>query len=503
MKNKVFLVLLGIIIGYLFFTLFSKDSFSPEGYKGSIFYSGNNKKAHMILNRALSKNSQITWGTGNHTASPIPTGAVGPEKYTNRLSGVIQNTDIAKVTHKALEEGTNVILVIGDGLGFNHMTLPIFMNMADNKSVITYFEKIMNEGSTAVTLTNPARGLVTGSAAAGTAISTGTKTLIDIVGLDSTGGVLKNSVDVAKEHNYSTAIITDAGITDATPAAFYAHIYNRDLENKIAEQLVESDIDLIFGGGAGRFIPSDTYFKDYNYFNFEEKYLNEKSSREDSKNLLNKFIEKGYKFLSTEEELNKLNPSEEKVLGLFAPGGLEAPIDRYYKETKQPSIAAVSEKALKILSKRKNFFIMIEAARIDWEAHDNDAGAVYHAVEEMNKILEVCYNYYTNNKKNTLLIFTADHETGGFGISYTKVNKENQFTKKLSNGEEWFSITSPLHFSDFRKLKEQKKSIYKIFQNVNSSNELFNEVNNNLPYRISEEDAKVIYNVLKGYNKSK
>lgn len=111
-------------------------------------------------------------------------------------------------------------------------------------------------------LTNPVNGLVTGSAAAATAIATGTKTLLDILGLDQNGNMLETSMELAKKNNYQTGLVTDAGITDATPAGFYAHIHNRDLENEVARQLLESNVDVIFGGAALKFIPQNTKLKD-------------------------------------------------------------------------------------------------------------------------------------------------------------------------------------------------------------------------------------------------
>ena len=388
------------------------------------FWISSSKRAHMMLNKALSKETHIAWGTGNHTASPIPTGAVGPQKYTNKLNGLIHNTDIGKVSHQAIKDGMNVILVIGDGMGINHMSLPIYMRIAENSIEKTYFEKILNEGSCGITLNNPVGGLVAGSATSATSIATGVQSYLEVVSVDTNGFSIQTSLELAKESNYSTAIITDAGITDGTPAAFYAHSYNRDLENSIVEQLINTKIDIIFGGGAKRFIPNGTMVKDYKYFSDSDSRFNANSARKDDKNLLTEFEDNGYKIISNKTDLLNLDDNTDRVLGLFAPGGLSAAIDRDDEETGEPSLVNMAEKTIKILkNKKRNYFMMIEAGRIDWEAHDNDAGAVYRAMEEMNDILKVCYDEYRKGKKNTLLIFTADHETGGLSISYTKVNK--------------------------------------------------------------------------------
>lgn len=473
------------------------------GYKNDVYWQGNNKHAHLLYNRAISRQSHLAWATGNHTSSPVPCGAIGPEKYLKQIKGIIDNTLIGKITKEAIYDKTNIIMVIGDGFGFNHMALPIYMRIAESDTNKTYFERIMDEGSNAIILTNPVNGLVTGSAAAATAIATGTKTLLDILGLDQNGNMLETSMELAKKNNYQTGLVTDAGITDATPAGFYAHIHNRDLENEVARQLLESNFDVIFGGAALKFIPQNTKlkdlkeFKDCNYFN------RELSERTDNLNLINGFAEKGYKIIGDKSGLNNLDTNTEKVLGLFASGGLSAAIDRDDENTGEPSLVEMVQKSIQILDKdSNNFFVMIEAGRIDWEAHDNDAGAVYKAVDELNRVLKVCYEYQKRNP-NTLLVFLADHETGGLNISYTKVSEENAFKKDLSNNKKWLSITDPLHFQEYEKLKSPKKSLYKIFSAAKSKEELLDLLNSNSDYKINIEDAEVIFNSLMNYKKAK
>ena len=504
MKEAIKYIAAGCLAALITFAIMYEGNNDYVGYKGDTFYANNSKLAHLMLNRALSEETHIAWSTGNHTASPVPCGAVGLPKYTDRLNGLIQNTEIAKVTHKAIEEGQNVILVIGDGMGINHMSLPVYMRIAENKTEKTYFERILNEGSCAIVLNHPVGGLVTGSATSGTSLATGVKSYMEVISVDTNGYPVPSSIDIAKDNGYSTAIITDAGITDGTPAAFYAHSYNRDLENEIAEQLIDHRIDIVFGGGAARFIPSGTSLKDFKYFTNADLMYNANSDRSDNKNLLDEFVSNNYKIVSSRNDVMALDASTERVLGLFAPGGLSAAIDRDIEDTGEPSLVEVTEKAFQILNhKKKNYFIMVEAGRIDWEAHDNDAGSVYRALEEMNDILGVCYEQYEMNKKNTLLIFTADHETGGLSISYTKRTEETKFKKTLKSGDEWFSKTDPLLFEKFVKLKNQKRAIHRDMGEAKSAQELYELLTKNLDYNITYKDAEVIYNTRKGYRKGK
>lgn len=473
------------------------------GYKGDVFWSAKNKHAHLLYNRAISSQSHITWGTGNHTSSPVPLGAVGPGKYINQLKGIIDNTEIGKVTQQAIRDGVNVILMIGDGMGFNHMSLPIYMRIAEGDTQKTYFEKIMDEGAAGVVLTNSLNGVVTCSATSASSMSAGYKNWMEIVSVDTNGYPVETSLELAEKLGYVTGLVTDAGITDGTPAAFYAHTYNRNLENEIAEQLIGHNVEVIFGGGAAKFIPKGTKLKDFDYYK-NSPFINEMSSeREDEKNLLTGFENEGYKIISNKNDLINLNNSTEKVFGLFNGGGVSAAIDRDTEKTDEPSLIDMTTKALELLDRKdKNFFVMIEAGRIDWEAHDNDAGAVYKAVDEMNSMLGVCYDFQKLHP-NTLLIFTADHETGGLGIAYTKVSEENIFKKKLQSGDIWHSDTDPLLFQQFKKLKSQKRSLYKIFGEAKSDEQLFEMLNYNSDYKITRQDAQIIFDVIHGYKKAK
>jgi alkaline phosphatase len=481
-----------------------QQEISPLGYKGNEFFS-ESKIPRVLLNRSIGKESHIIWGTNNHTSSPVPIGSVGPLKYISQLKGIIPNTKIAKVMKEAIKDGVNVILVVGDGMGINHMSLPIYMNIAEGNNQITYFEKIMQEGQSGIVLTNPYNGLVTCSSAAATAIACGSKTLLNIVGLDHNGFKIESALETAIKENYATGLVSDASITDATPACFYAHHVFRGDENLIAVQLVQNDkIKVIFGGGACHFIPKGKKLKDNQEFSDFDEWQNNKSERNDTLNLINSMKEKGYKIINTKEELSKIDISTEKVLGLFSGGGITAAIDRENKKTLEPSVIMMADKDLEILSKDgRKYFTMIECARIDWEAHDNDAGAVYKAVNEMNYVLEKCYDYYSKNKSNTLLIFTADHETGSLGITYTKLSEEKKYKETLSSGEDWQSNTDPLLFKNFLKLKQQKKTISKILDSAKSSKELYDLLKENLGYSVSEEDIKHIINLINRDQKGK
>ncbi len=474
------------------------------GYKNDLFWS-KRKASHVLLNRILSDRANVLWSNGNHTATPVPLGAVGPAKYIKRLNGMYQNTNIAKVLKDAVKENMNVILVIGDGMGINQMSFPIYENVAKRSKEKTYFEKIMNEGATGLVLTNPHNSIVTGSAASGTAFACGSKTLIGMLGLDYEGKRLTSILDVAQSKGKSTGLITEANITDATPAAFYAHQIRRGEQAAIAKELImENNIDVIFGGGGYFFIPKGTKFSENKEFADINSELDAKSKRKDDLDLIKEAKGKNYTIINTKKELLKLDNKTEKVLGVFSARGINAVIDRDDEQTGEPSLVEMADKGIKILSKnKKGFFLMIEAARIDWESHDNDAGSVYKAAKEMNKVLKVCYDFYSKNKKKTIIVFTADHETGGLGISYTRYKNGKRIETPFSNGKKHSTTLNTLPFEEYLKIGQQKKSVYKIFSKVKSKEELYKELNNAFNFEITKEDAEIIFNSINNYRKSK
>ena len=501
MKNTYWLLSLFLILCFSMACQDSRLKLHDEMVRDESEFWYKRSISHVLLNRMIGKETQVVWSTTFHTAAPVPLGAVGPSKYTRMLQGVLQNDSLGRVLKSAVEDKLNVILVIGDGMGNMHMALPIYKRYAQKKSESTYFERIMSEGACGYLYTGTARGLVTGSAASGTAIACGTKTLMNMIGVDSVGTPLESALKLAIKGKYKTALVTDAGITDATPAVFYAHTINRDEEESIANQLEMCDgLDVILGGGARMFIPRGTKFSDIE--NVPES-LNFESSRKDSRNLIDAFKKRDYQFCSTLPQLQKAGKG--KVLGLFNSGGLPASIDRDLSTATIPTVKQMGEKALELISGTESpYFAMIECARIDWEAHDNDIGAVYKAVEEMNTVLEDAYKKYKESPGNTLLVFTADHETGGLEVAYRKMPEEEAFYKQMKNGEQWKNITNPLTYSKFgANLERQKSTVSKVLSKSKTLIELKRNVKEDLGIQISDEQAELLFYSMTDYKKYK
>jgi len=464
-------------------------------------YWSHSATSQILLNRLQSQQSQVLWSTNFHTAAPVPVGAVGPSKYIDKLNGIVNNDSIGRVVKEAVADGMNVIYVIGDGMGNMHMALPIYMRRATGDPEPTMFERIMREGACGFNYTCTSEGIVTGSAASGTALACGEKTRMNMVGMNRDGEPMESAMALAKKNHFKTAVVSDAGITDATPAAFYAHSLNRDLESDIARQLFETKVaDVVLGGGGSQFIPVGQEVSQL----FNTDGTTYTSARKDSLNLFEAFATDQYNLCFTKEQMQNA-PKDEKLIGLFAGGGLPPVIDRGQDNAEVPLVEEMAQQALEMISQDgHSYMAMIECARIDWEAHDNDLGSVYQAVEDMNRVLETAYAFYAKNPKKTLLLFTADHETGGLEIAYKKMPKEEEDRVELPAGGTWTNITNPLSFKDYQtELTRQTKSLSGILMESKTVESLQANLQKYMGVSISAEDAAMVLESRNSYKRYK
>jgi len=297
-----------------------------------------------------------------------------------------------------------VFFFIGDGMGVSHVTLTKL-----------YADSVLND-STAVAFTRfPVSSLsttyahnryVTCSAAAGTALSTGTKTSINTIGLtyDRTD-TLYSIAKKFKEAGRKVAILTSVSIDHATPAAFYAHVGSRGSYYDIAKQLLKSNYDFFASGG------------------FLEPYGSKPDSGAVS--IYELGIQKGYKFTSTFTGVDSLVAAGARSIVYSAPNPapsstLQYEIDRTNSDV---SLADITRKAIEVVDNPNGFFMMVEGGKIDWAAHDNDAATVIHDVLAFARAIDVAVEFYKKHPNETLIIVTADHETGGLSIG----NRENKY----------------------------------------------------------------------------
>ncbi|MGB9638853.1 MAG: alkaline phosphatase [bacterium] len=310
---------------------------------------------------------------------------------------------ISKLHSKEIvNNNRSLILVIGDGMG-----LPIISawdyykkdSIDDNYSVLEDFD-----GSFLVR-TRSKDKVITDSAAAATAYSTGYNVDNYQVGVLEDNKRVKTIMDLAKENNKSTGIVVLCTLTHATPAAFYAYASKRSEEQQIANYLLYSNIDVAIGGG-------------HKYF----------------KNLIPKFKQKGYTILENIYEINELknnNLKRNKISKLLAFLHEKHPPKQSQRNYK---LSDLSELAINILSKNKNgFFLMIEASQIDWYGHDNLFKDQLNEMKDYEETLKFLLNKYKNDN-NVMILTLGDHDCGGLTlIDYNASKFDDNFKINYSS----------------------------------------------------------------------
>ncbi|MBK7029398.1 MAG: alkaline phosphatase [Bacteroidales bacterium] len=273
----------------------------------------------------------------------------------------------------------NIILMIGDGMG----TAQVYMGLTAKKGQLN-LAKFPISG---FVITNSSDNYITDSGAGATAYATGSKTNNGYISVAPDGTILETILEAAEKKGLSTGLVATSSITHATPAGFIAHTSNRGNMEDIAMDFLKTDIDIFIGGG-------------YNNF----------ALRKDSLNLIDSLISKGY-FVA--RDINDIDlPTVSKVAGLLAPGHLPK-----LSAGRKDMLSKASEMAMKLLSRnKKGFFLMIEGSQIDWGGHDNSLEYVRDEMvdfdDAVGKVLE-----FARKNGETLVIVTADHETGGLALT--------------------------------------------------------------------------------------
>lgn len=276
------------------------------------------------------------------------------------------------------QKAKKVIFLIGDGMGVSQIYAGLTANHGHlnlEKTQVVGFHK--NQASNIY---------VTDSAAGATAFATGFQTYNSAIGVDSTKKPQISLIELAEKKGMSTGLVTTCDITDATPASFVAHQEQRSMHEEIASDYLRSDIDVFIGGG--------------------RKYF---TNRKDGRNLVQDLKDKNYDVVESIENLQK--STSKKLVGLLAD---ENPIK--ISEGRGDQLIQSAQKAVSILEQNnKGFFIMIEGSQIDWGGHANDKDYVSSEMIDFDKVIGWAFSYADKNPE-TLVVITADHETGGMAL---------------------------------------------------------------------------------------
>jgi len=288
----------------------------------------------------------------------------------------------------------NVILCIGDGMGLSQVALA--RAKATGLGGKLTIERLPVTG---LVRTHSANSCVTDSAAAGTALACGVKTNNGMIGVTPDEQGYCTILEAAQGKGMATGVVVTSTITHATPASFTAHVKSRKMEDKIAEQLLANRVNVILGGGRKFFLPKS----------------DRDSARKDEVNLMASAREAGYLCIETADALRSAHGPH--ILGLFQ-------LDALKTTGPEPSLAVLTQKAIQVLKrvnresieKKSGFFLMVEGSQIDWACHANDAKAAVRQVLLFDQAVEAAVDFALRDG-HTLVIVTADHETGGLTLA--------------------------------------------------------------------------------------
>ena len=294
-----------------------------------------------------------------------------------------------------------VFYFIGDGMGFNHVSLAEYYNGYLNGNYgplpISFSEFPVLGMATTFSATN----LITDSAAGGTALATGEKTKNGAIGVNADCSQSLESIAYKiHDEGYKVGISSTVGLNHATPAAFYGHNCSRSNYYDIALEIGTSGFEFFGGGGI---------------INYKGKDNSEKS--------IYKIIKKeGYDVIFGLDKWNKRCSKSEKV---FFTHDNDTKVNSFpyaidQKEGDMTHADIVSAGIEFLYNEEKGFFFMSEGGRIDWSSHANDAKTTALEVLNFAEAIEVALNFYREHPEETLIVVTADHETGGLALGYEK-----------------------------------------------------------------------------------
>jgi alkaline phosphatase len=275
----------------------------------------------------------------------------------------------------------NVILMIGDGMGISQLSAAYYFRDKKDAGREPAFDRFRYIG---LSKTSSGAEAVTQSAAAATSLATGYKTYNLAIGVDLDTVIRPNIVELLSEKGYLTGVIATSHVVDATPAGFYAHQPERYMFHEIAMDLLKSDIDFFAGGGSRYFMDSTGYYP------FEE-----------------------YGIEMNLKRLKKIkNPEPGERFGfLLGPERMPTML-----HGRKDFLAKASSIAIDFLSTGDaGYFLMVEGSQIDWAGHVNKSDYMIAEVNDFERTIHEVLDY-AEEEGETLVIVTADHETGGFTL---------------------------------------------------------------------------------------
>ena len=301
----------------------------------------------------------------------------------------------------------NIIILFADGTTSSQYEFGRYSSVLLRQQPFAVTDVVMAKGQYQLMKTESANYFVTDSAAAASAMSTGYKVNNGAISVTPDGNLPSTLLRVAKDRGKKIGLLSTAPIYDASPAAFSVHAKSRRDSELIVNQYLELAPDVLMGGGSSYFLPNTL----------------DTGRRQDGKNVIEVFQERGYQYINRPEQLNQVKSS--KLLGLFADEDLDYEIDRNPQET--PTLSQMITAALQVLqrnsgkAKNKGFVLFAENENTDSAGHQNDVAALMRDLWAFDDAVKVALEFQKQNP-DTLVIVTGDHETGGFSPTYGRKN---------------------------------------------------------------------------------
>ena len=330
---------------------------------------------------------------------------------------IIANLSFTGCHNQNDDRAKYVFLFIGDGMGATHVAV--------TESYLSYKAGKLGGEQLLMTqfpyygtaTTHSANMNVTCSSAAGTAIACGEKANNGTVGINKDSVVIESVASVLKKDGYKIGILSTVPINHATPSAFYAHNVNRSNYYEISYDIPASGFEFFAGAG----------FLEY-------------KGKKNDKEPIERYLENnGYTVSYGIEEFRKESAGKDKVIFCQA-SNREESADNYVSDgvvEADATMAQMLELGLDYLGDKDPFFFMCEGGAIDWAAHDNKTMPMIENTLDFDAAIKVAYEFYQKHPKQTLIVVTADHETGGLtlGCGNSRINWEKMEKEWIENGK--------------------------------------------------------------------
>lgn len=311
-----------------------------------------------------------------------------------------------------------VFYFIGDGMGVNTISLTnsYLSAMHGERGSASLLMTTFPVATMATTYS--ANSDVTDSAAAGTALSCGKKTNNSYIGMDPEENRLESIAEKAKKAGKKVGVTSSVPINHATPAAFYGHRKNRGMYYEISQDLIASGFDFFAGAGL-----------------YNRDVLHDKTKVPD---IYPQIEEAGYLIAKGYDDFKARGGQAQKVMLLHKNweevGAIPSAIDRTDEDL---TLKQITETAIDVLMRnnKKGFFLMVEGGLIDWATHANDAPTMIREIIDMDEAIQVAFEFYKKHPKETLIIVTSDHDTGGITVGRGNLRAARlQHQKQSQNG---------------------------------------------------------------------